>query len=142
MASRLPYDSFGVEYRDGRPYSINIRPLRGHAVVGVIGNVVGDGNVETRHATSLRPNQSHQLAGSNKGEALTSNCVGQRPTLIKQHPYQALKGRNQGMGYGWRPFRAYGMEGIFIVGRCPTQRDGALSGLFANHVHHSKQKII
>ncbi|MCL2041059.1 MAG: hypothetical protein FWG84_03345 [Bacteroidales bacterium] len=37
----------GVEYRDGSPYSINIRPLRGHGVVG-------DGNVETLHATSLR----------------------------------------------------------------------------------------
>ena len=31
-ACRFPYDSSGVEYRDGRPYSINIRPLRGHAV--------------------------------------------------------------------------------------------------------------
>jgi len=49
--------------------------------------------------------------------------------LIKQNPYQALKGRNLGMGYGFRPFRAYGMGGIFIVGRCPTQGDCALSGL-------------
>jgi len=56
-----------------------------------------------------------------KGEALISNCVGRRPTLLNQHPYQALKGRHHGMGYGCRPFRAYGVGGIFIVGRCPTQ---------------------
>ena len=31
MTSRLTYDSSGVEYRDGRSYSINMRPLRGHA---------------------------------------------------------------------------------------------------------------
>ena len=53
MACRLTCDSFGVEYRDGRPYSINIRPLRGHGVVGD-GNVETHNNVETHGRASLR----------------------------------------------------------------------------------------
>jgi len=44
-ACRLTYDSFGVEYRDGRPCSINIRPLRGHAVVGDVATVGAPYNI-------------------------------------------------------------------------------------------------
>ena len=57
-------------------------------------------------------------------------------------PFEALKGRYHGMGYGYRPFRAYRIGWIFAVGRCPTQGYYALSGLLYDFCllrqHHAK----
>ncbi|MCL2041408.1 MAG: hypothetical protein FWG84_05140 [Bacteroidales bacterium] len=55
-ACRLTYDSFGVEYRDGRPCSINIRPLRGHAVVGDVATVGAPYNIAYLRHVVVREN--------------------------------------------------------------------------------------
>ena len=85
---------------------------------GTEGNGVGI----HRFTPSEPMNRMDRMTGNNKGEALTSPCVGQRPTPINQHPYQALKGRHHGMGNGCRPFRAYGTG--------------------QNHAHHSNHPKI
>ena len=74
----------------------------------------------------------------NKGEALTSPCVGQRPTPIDQHPYQALKGRHHGMGNGCRPFRACEMGWFFSRRALPCAggwRPFRACGHGQNHAH-------